>query len=148
MQPTVCKKLDFVIYGCRMSALMSVVIGFLEYNFAECSVVVGGVIDVTAAAINKSVCAAIVSKVIDIGFVVIRCRESSFAIVEVVAADHHAERCMRIEIPFHKSFAGLLFVKLYSFALGDIIDRQAIVVADVLCNVEPQGVFLFGGIFF
>jgi len=127
---------------------MSVVIGFLEYNFAECSVVVGGVIDVTAAAINKSVCAAIVSKVIDICFVVIRCRELSFAIVKVVTANHHAECRMRIEIPFHKSFASLLFVKLYSFALGDIIGRQAVVVANVLCNVEPRGVFLFGGIFF
>lgn len=109
---------------------------------------VGGVINVTAATIDESVCTAIVSKVIDIGFVVIRCRELSFAIVKVVAADHHAERCVRIEIPFHKCFAGLLFVKLYSFALGDIIGRQAVVVTDVLCNVEPRGVFLFGGIFF
>ena len=101
---------------------------------------VGGVINVTAAAKDEAVCAAIVAEVIDIGFVVIRCRKSSFAIVKVVAADHHAERCVRIEIPFHKSFADLLFVKLYSFALGDIIGRQAVVVADVpghcvLCGV-------------
>ena len=127
---------------------MSVVIRFLEYNFAECSVVVGGVINVTAATIDESVCTAIVSEVIDIGFVVIRRWESSFAIVKVVAADHHAERCVRIEIPFHKCFAGYLLVKLYSFALGDIIGRQAVVVTDVLCNVEPRGVFLFGRIFF
>ena len=84
---------------------------------------VGGVINVTAAAINKSVCAAIVSVVIDIGFVVICWRESSFAVVEVIAADHYAECRMRIEIPFHKSFAGLLFVKFYSFAFSDVIDR-------------------------
>ena len=109
---------------------------------------IGGVINVTAATIDESVCATIVAEVIDIGFVVIRCRELSFAIVKVVAADHHAERCVRIEIPFHKSFASLLFVKFYSFALGDIIGRQAVVVTDVLCNVEPRGVFLFGGIFF
>ena len=127
---------------------MSVVIRFLEYNFAECSVVVGGVINVTAAAIDEAVCATIVAEVIDIGFVVIRWREFTLAIVKVVAADHHAECCMRIKIPFHKSFASLLFVKLYSFALGDIIGRQAVVVANVLCNVEPRGVFLFGGIFF
>lgn len=109
---------------------------------------VGGVIDVTAATIDEAVCAAIVAEVIDIGFVVIRCWESSFAIVEVVAANHHAERCMRIEIPFHKCFAGLLFVKFYSFALGYVIGGQTVIVADVLCNVEPRGVFLFGGIFF
>ena len=109
---------------------------------------IGGVIDVTAATIDEAVCAAIVAEVINIGFVVIRCWESSFAIVEVVAADHHAERCVRVEIPFHKSFASLLFVKLFTFALGNIIGRQAVVVADVLCNVEPRGVFLFGGIFF
>ena len=97
---------------------------------------IGGVINVTAATIDESVCATIVAEVIDIGFVVIRCRELSFAIVKVVAADHHAERCVRIEIPFHKSFASLLFVKLFTFALGDIIGRQAVVVADVLCNME------------
>ena len=109
---------------------------------------IGGVINVTAATIDESVCAAIVSEVIDVGFVVIRWREFTLAIVKVVTANHHAERCVRIEIPFHKSFASLLFVKLFTFALGDIIGRQAVVVADVLCNVEPRGVFLFGGIFF
>lgn len=84
---------------------------------------VGGVINVATATIDEAVCAAIVAEVIDIGFVVIRCRKSSFAIVEVVAADHHAERCMRIEIPFHKCFAGLLFVKLFTLAFGYIIGR-------------------------
>ena len=98
---------------------------------------VGGVIDVTAATIDEAVCAAIVAEVIDIGFVVIRCRKSSFAIVEVVSANHHTERCVRVEIPFHKSFACFLFVKLFTFALGDIIGRQAVVVADVLCNMKP-----------
>ena len=97
---------------------------------------IGGVIDVATTAIDEAVCAAIVSEVIDICFVVIRCWESSFAIVEVVTANHHAERCMRIEIPFHKCFAGLLFVKLFTLALGDIIGRQVVVVADVLCNME------------
>ena len=98
---------------------------------------IGGIINVTAATIDEAVCATVVSEVIDIGFVVIRCRELPFAIVKVVSANHYAERRMRIEIPFHKCFSGLLFVKPYSFALGDIIDRQAIVVADVLCNVNP-----------
>ena len=97
---------------------------------------IGGVINVTAATIDESVCATIVAEVIDIGFVVIRCRELSFAIVEVVSADHHAERCIRIEIPFHKCFAGLLFVKFFALALGDIIGWQTVIVADVLCNKE------------
>lgn len=97
---------------------------------------VGGVINVTAATIDESVCTAIVSKVIDIGFVVIRRWKSSFAVVEVVAADHNAECRMRIEIPFHKCFAGLLFVKFFALALGDIIGWQMVIVADVLCNME------------
>ena len=127
---------------------MSVVIGFLEYYLAECFVMVGGVINVATATIDEAVCSAIVAEVIDIGFVVIRWREFTLAIVKVVTANHHAECRMRIEIPFHKCFAGLLFVKFFALALGDIIGRQAVVVADVLCNVEPRGVFLFGGIFF
>ena len=98
---------------------------------------VGGVINVTAAAKDEAVCAAIVAEVIDIGFVVICWRESSLAIVEVVAADHYAECRMRIEIPFHKSFAGLLFVKFFALAFGDVIGWQTVVVADVLCNMEP-----------
>lgn len=97
---------------------------------------IGGVINVTAATIDESVCAAIVSEVIDIGFVVIRWREFTLAIVKVVTANHHAERCVRIEIPFHKCFAGLLFVKFFALALGDIIGWQTVIVADVLCNKE------------
>ena len=84
---------------------------------------VGGVINVTAATIDEAVCSAIVAEVIDIGFVVIRWREFTLAIVKVVTANHHAERCVRVEIPFHKCFAGLLFVKLFTLAFGYIIGR-------------------------
>jgi hypothetical protein len=82
---------------------------------------VGGVINVTAAAIDEAVCATIVSKVIDIGFVVIRWREFLFAIVKVVAADHRAERCMRIEIPFGKIATSFLLVEPFAFAFGNVI---------------------------
>ena len=82
---------------------------------------VGGVINVTAAAINKSVCAAIVSEVINIGFVPCSLRQLSFAIVEVVAANHHAERRERIEIPFGKIAAGFLLVESFAFAFGDVV---------------------------
>ena len=96
---------------------------------------VGGVINVTAAAIDEAVCAAVVSEVIDIGFVVIRWREFLFAIVKVVAADHHAERCERIEIPFGKVYSKLKFFK------SSLIVHAETLVVYVICFFNPSTKF-------
>ena len=82
---------------------------------------VAGVKDIATAAIDKAVCAAIVSEVINIGFVPCSLRQLSFAIVEVVAANHHAERRERIEIPFGKIATGFLLVESFAFAFGDVV---------------------------
>ena len=82
---------------------------------------VAGVIDMATAAIDKAVCAAIVSEVINIGFVPCSLRQLSFTVFEGIAAENYSERCERIEIPFGKIATGFLLVESFAFAFGDVV---------------------------
>lgn len=71
-----------------------------------------GIVNNTIALINESLGAAVLGGVFDIGFVVRTFWQSCMiiacvrgVIVEFVAANHHADRCPRVEIPLLESLA-------------------------------------------
>lgn len=97
-----------------------------------------GIINNAIALIDESLGAAIFGGVFDIGFVIrafwqcrmiIACVRG--VIVEFVAANHHANGCPRVEIPFFKSLAGLGFVKVLPFVLAHVIAWQLVEFAQV-----------------
>jgi len=96
--------------------------------------VVASIVDVTAARVNEALGAAVFGKIVHVGFPVVARRQATFAVLKIVAADHHAERCQRVEIPFCECIAGLCLVQALAFVLADIVGRQVPVVADELCH--------------
>ena len=102
-----------------------------EFDFAERLVMVAGVIDIAAAAVDETVRATVACEVIDIGFVPGPLGQKSFAILEIVSTDHHAERRERIEIPFCKIAACFLLVEPFAFAFAYVVRRKTPIFANV-----------------
>ena len=95
---------------------------------------VAGVIDVATAAVDETVCATVVCEVINVGLVPGSRRQHPFAVLEIISANHHAERCERIEIPFGKIAACFLLVEPFAFAFVHIVRGEMSVFANVFGN--------------
>lgn len=62
-------------------------------------------------------------------------------IVELVAANHHADCCPRVKIPLFKSLAGLGFVKVLPIVLAHVIAWQFVELAKICRDGIAGGIF-------
>lgn len=106
----------------------------LKRHLCKRPVVVASIVDDATARVNEALGAAVFGKIVHVGFPVVARGQASFAVLEAVAADHHAKRCQRVEIPFCECIAGLCLVQALAFVLADIVGRQMSVFADELCH--------------
>ena len=102
-----------------------------DFQFFESFVVVCGIVDYAIRLIHKPLGSAILARIVHIGFVVGTFGQKAFPIPEGIAADHHANRCPRVEIPLRERFARLGFVKLFTLILSHIICGQLVELAQV-----------------
>ena len=101
---------------------------------------VAGIINIAAARVNEALGTAVFGKIVHVGLPVVARGQAPFAVLEIVPADHHAERGQRVEIPLPECIACLSFVQALAFALADIVWRQVSVFADEFCYFVPRGV--------
>ena len=79
---------------------------------------VAGIVDDATTRVNEALGAAVFGEIVHVGFPVVARRQATFAVLKIVAADHHAERGHRVEIPFCECIAGLCLVQALAFALA------------------------------
>ena len=104
-----------------MCWLWGVFEALLKRQLCKRPVVVASIVDVAAARVNEALGATVFGKIVHVGFPVVARGQATFAVLKIVAADHHTERGQRVEIPFCECIAGLCLVQAFAFAFVDII---------------------------
>ena len=82
-----------------------------HFQFIESLVMVCGIVDNAIRLIDKAFRTTIFRRVIDIRFVITSAWQLAVVIFINIAANHHADCCPRIEIPFFESVPCFRFVQ-------------------------------------